>query len=1275
MTYYKYFLAFLIIINLSLNSCSSKTDSPKESAKPCITDKFTQEQMINLYGKKCLQGKHLVIQASEEGTVIDTSDSISKARLEGSLDFINKVYSLSYNILENKEDDKIIFLRDLLPKNIKLHGSRNRKYHIIFEIDNNYLILYKASKKLDDIPFTERTAMEKTKDGEYKKAETGYYMVPFFGYPITYCRPVSTDNSQSNTCKLANPKNAKYIRVIKGKGQPYEYLKEKDLLPSSHFEGEWFFVEGSAEHSNWINDEIPLLPIKLIKFQKTLNSLEVVDAEEGKSWSSLHVEWKNYRMDRTRNTIHAFREVPYNRDDGIMRPYIKINKPYYIHSPVRKSAEADVEFEKTKLTDDNSKIIDFLIAENYVSIMLQITDKDRTFKYRYAFFKKPFAGEKEEGFLPRKWFKEINDHHFGVLAAKPKNITQKKDFTDEEILNSHRMIHFNINKQKTTEIKWFFSKNSTIDPYYRGLARRAVQIYNQAFQTITRGTNKTVTVKLMEDEGDKDIGDPRYNIINIVEEANISDLSPLYVNSKTGQIISSAANVIINSILEEIYQNIRMYIRHEIFQKGRGDNKDHVLNDYAISEIQTKCGSAIKFIREQKNKFAKGLITPRSHLNDKKAIDSCIKDISRDRILSALLHQMGHGFGLGHNFRASIDRANHYQSVEEIRQYFPNINFSKLQKTAKSSSVMDALPALITNNMTVLGKYDLAVLRFLYMDQLETAKGELLSLNTPKEPDQQKPIGSKIISQIKAYKYCSDEKKEQRLDLLCKTNDYGSSPLELVKYYIQTAKHYFNSKRYRYDGSDLDLVSSPLFVEKIYSDFETLMALYDSPSPNNSKKEETRIPIYDFVTDFLFLETMKCEIKDKKGKKYSIDLELIKKHLLPLNNGDLYVKDCHSKAITNFFDKEELTLIGQRGIENFESRSYYTKQEPEQECEFINAKGETRLISPIEIEISELNDLINLYNNNKAQNISESMKQQIIESIKQQIAELEKEQTLLREDPQTTKETCHSENIKKILIDKGLKIKGRDVISLRDFLRDFPTENFLNFIAKEPHLYIDLLSKLKEYISNRDDISQTDLKKITKIYNLLFNQVGLTVFQLVNEEDKQNLNKYRSLHSSVFFHIGEEDTFYNNVQKFLDEGVKIEDIITNPFIDTVYRQYIEAKDKDENQVKDFQNCPDSFQDCDAVWRPKKFQEYLMGLDTTIVLYKNNNPNGFITPAFSNSFPERLIQKYNKNLKRIRSLDKLERKLTLLEAMERERREMHNTFLLELIKTVYHSVDK
>ena len=261
----------------------------------CIVDQFTDGSEHNLYGRECLEDKHLVIQTSPEGKPVVVSaslvseegdskydpDKVDGLRTEENPEFISKIYDLEYKILKNKGDDKTYpFLReDFLVKQEqsaeeKFYGSKGTKYRIVFKTVGDFLILHKASKNLENIPHTERTALPKDKNGKYIKEE-GYYMVPFLGYRVEYCRAKAVvDNSTNKKLFVKRPhcqpeyvnydsknQNAEqkkrdkeeglgstvYLRVQRNSQTEYAYLPKKDLFPSKYFEGEWFHSEGNIE--------------------------------------------------------------------------------------------------------------------------------------------------------------------------------------------------------------------------------------------------------------------------------------------------------------------------------------------------------------------------------------------------------------------------------------------------------------------------------------------------------------------------------------------------------------------------------------------------------------------------------------------------------------------------------------------------------------------------------------------------------------------------------------------------------------------------------------------------------------------------------------------------------------------------------------------------------------------------------------------------------------------------------------------------------------------
>lgn len=1188
----------------------------------CVVDRFIQGQDDNLYGKRCIDGRHLFIQTSKEGPAIATSASISPdknqvdgLRLEEKLDFKNKFYNPEYKILEEEGQDKNIpFLKAFLPLDKKFFGSLNTKYKIIFKIEGNYLILYKASKKLEDIPHTERAA-------PLEVSEDGYYMVPFIGYPIQHCNAERELNIQGQSTyrhkidcdKPFFTKNAKYIKIYEmGAGKEYEYIMKKDLFPSNYFDGEWFFSEAAIETPNPDSKykmHLPPSSAYLIKTNRTSNSLEMFDVS-GKSEkrnqrlkSELLVSWQRYEMDRDGERFTNFGERLYEDDDPTKRPYVIIKKPLEIK--VVEMIGTNVREKSIKLTDTNSEIIEVLVTKNYFSMTLQVEERDKTFKHKYSLLRK--AAVDENNFTPRKWFKEDHDRYFGTLWTMPQTFRKLGHSTESELLANRRMIHFNTNN-KQTPIKWFFSKNSTKDNFYRDIAREAVQIYNQAFQNITKGTKKKVELVLGEEE--KDLGDPRYNIFNLVKTQDTSrsiliGYAPSFVNQNTGQIIGTTVNIYLNFILELAYQNIRQYVRYEIFQKSKKTKKEgeiHVISSHFRSQIEDKCSEVIDFINEQKNKFKEKLITPRSELNDRNIILPCSQAVSRNEILATVLHEMGHSFGLAHNFKGSIDKDNYYKSIEEIRKYFPHASLSLAQEIPKSSSVMDYWPVLDHPALTVLGKYDLAALKFLYMDQIETKKEGDVALVIHKDPSQQKPLSQDILAEKKNYLHCSDSMADRGGEnFLCLKEDHGSTPLEITTNYINKLKQYLNT-RYRYDAKSEELkINVQLYFEPIQWFYVRWIRLRDQYLNSNGqyskskyiiseenenpyvrqykeiierglgKKAEydlyyqIREPIFDLSMYLLFLKTMKCEVvKDNNNEnfKFDLDLEWIKQILLYKYGKDMYVEDCNSEMITQFFKDNDLTLVGQKGVENFRSGSYSSIEKSDK------------------IDVISLSTILTSFNSSS--------------------------------NPYTRQPSL--------------------------------LYNILQF-ASEPDLVEEFRLELENYILNNKDesMSGANAKQLFYIYNS-FNKKLSSLLADSNDKDIL-LNNNRYFHSITYPTGTQSKSFHEIVERPLREGTLRIKETEIPFLIREHGNY--TKQSKSNIMS--------------------FQDYLVHLNTT--MDNTDRTSSFTIPFRKNSFSEQMIVKYNKNLEEIQKYDELEktRGLTDIETLYRVRLRVHNKLLFNLIQ--------
>ena len=865
----KYYFSILLVGSLTLvsNACwrNPSTLSPSRAeTERCVDDTLAPGEEKGLYGKNtCLQkNRYILIKTAKEGSQIATSNSKgneeTKApdglRAEGDV-FMNKAYDLHYEYLKGEGDHKNYpwLEADFLPDSKDLQnpflGTLDTEYKIVFRLGtDNYLWLYKASTELKNIPYIERTSMIT----DEINGDT-HYMVPFIGYPVQYCNAKFRETLEGRelsikekNCESIKPEDAKYVHIDLSKGKnshkAFKYDEKKDLFEKSYFQGNWFYMEGPIEKisaSNEIVDEVSPRYTNLIKFNFGPNFLSLINISDSEERDNLEDEEKF----KARDFKIVWREYEKYTDEGFGERLI-----------TDRSDPTTSRFFTIDMPDISEAVMEILVTPNYFSITYRIDTKFTVVdassgndlpipkpRLQITFYREEAVDSKN--FHEKKWFFD-NSNIISLTPTAPIGTSQEPGAYNEADRNKFwRAIRFNLDNPGLNKITWYFSKNSTKDPYFRDIVKEAIAIYHRAFQIISEGTDKQFIVELAEEE--QELGDIRYNIVNLTHKekqmySNLLGVAPSYVNPLTGQIIGGTSNIFLDNILEIAYSQIGMYIRYEIFQKGKtyakhreDNNKHHVLTPYVRGLIEEYCkDDVLPFIEKHRSLYdnGKGELKPYENLTDLGARISCGKKISRDQILHLVLHEMGHNFGLAHNFIASADKNNHYKDEAEIQNYF-DFQLPELQKgkdsyskglykgLSKTSSVMEYL-AFNVYPLTVLGKYDLEALRFLYTDQITIQtttpkKSEIVPLKTSKNPEEQRQLNELDTLQGKNFQYESCPNWLQSGEkILCITHDYGATPNEIVEYRINNLRQALNSERYLYD------INQPLTPENIQSVFE-----------------------------------------------------------------------------------------------------------------------------------------------------------------------------------------------------------------------------------------------------------------------------------------------------------------------------------------------------------------------------------------------------------------------------------------------------------------------
>ncbi len=190
------------------------------------------------------------------------------------------------------------------------------------------------------------------------------------------------------------------------------------------------------------------------------------------------------------------------------------------------------------------------------------------------------------------------------------------------------------------------------------------------------------------------------------------------------------------------------------------------------------------------------------------AILACANVMMQEQLFSTLVHEMGHNFGLGHNFAASSDAKN-----------FPRND--KGEVVSPYSSVMD-YPDDDFDNFHQVGPYDVAAIRYLYGRKAETEDGEIIAI--PREKSI-KTTMAELGKKPRAFRVCNDVEAglngtDMFLDPMCARWDVGANPVEVTRWAIAQihAGHILNG--YLYNNRTMWSASGSTYFDRLRRIYE-----------------------------------------------------------------------------------------------------------------------------------------------------------------------------------------------------------------------------------------------------------------------------------------------------------------------------------------------------------------------------------------------------------------------------------------------------------------------
>ena len=204
---------------------------------------------------------------------------------------------------------------------------------------------------------------------------------------------------------------------------------------------------------------------------------------------------------------------------------------------------------------------------------------------------------------------------------------------------------------------------------------------------------------------------------------------------------------------------------------------------------------------------SEGKLLPWDQLTDE-ARQGVLDLILPKAYVQTLVHEIGHTLGLRHNFMGSYDKANFYSEEEA--------NKLGLHTTPVYSSIMDYSNSEL-NSLGLLGKYDIAALRYMYSKKVETKEGQLVDIKTSVKD---------IEVPLKKYLFCTDENAGN--SSTCNRFDEGSTLTEIALSQSEAYDNNYKYSYYRNGRNKFDIYGIDALTRRRYSDFERARQIFEN---------------------------------------------------------------------------------------------------------------------------------------------------------------------------------------------------------------------------------------------------------------------------------------------------------------------------------------------------------------------------------------------------------------------------------------------------------------
>ena len=721
---------------------------------------------------------------------------------------------------------------------VPFFGKSNANYKLKYEVTNDYLVISKLSEK-SQLPFQEMTYATSIGKDLYKVPMVGYPVTLF-----KLVRRKNYNNEQTHELdkvRVYSLKEATHFDINFRARKTFDAVSKNNVFKSDFLDGEWFYaatvISASPDMADSIGRDLSMdfkaREVSRIRFSKrkdaivglNLNIDENIDKKDDinlEETINIPSKYFDYRQDKSGNDP-LLREVAIGDDHEERRSFKERDYVKFDFSRVNSALTRGM-----GALDRGQAILDSLeIAENYFAFVVYYHSDEVRIRYAFRKAHKAKAG--------RVYFKD-DRKLFGFFSARKFAIInhryERKE--DQERLNLLNRFYPN-----DGVIRYYFSKQTP--EHMKEAARVSIKVWDKAFQKA--GTGLRVVLDESQAVNLGDIRYNIINIVDTKDGANLLGYGPSIVDSFSGEIISATSNIYANPFRENWIEILRNYVRSQLglfsvdqvgapslkmtqypgamdkwlwksqthngqketssflnfeklqklrkqgLQEGTANLKSRNLKEgmfhYSpfdrshkdmIEQIREKCGDSIdSYIQEIKEEQVT------HNRNELVVLNKCADILLQDSVIATLVHELGHNFGLRHNFIASTDKANFTKGAD-----------GKI--LAGSSSVMDYNSGKV-RELLEPGAYDVAAIRFGYGNKVLLKDGSHAEIKIEKSLAQQ--IEDRSLDVVK-FKFCTDE-DVQRTNPLCQMFDDGENPLAVAKNTIESFYSSYTVYGQRYD--------------------------------------------------------------------------------------------------------------------------------------------------------------------------------------------------------------------------------------------------------------------------------------------------------------------------------------------------------------------------------------------------------------------------------------------------------------------------------------------